>query len=164
MIWNGHMFVTSDHHFFHKNIIEYESRPFKDVEEMNKVMIEKWNSVVSDDDTVIHLGDFALTSFDNTKEVFDQLNGNKYLIMGNHDKRRSKGWWERIGFIKVFPSLQIGDYILTHKPILKKDMPYGKVKNIHGHCHTKEYFGNDDSRYKNVCVENTFYFPILLFV
>ena len=27
---------------------------------MNDMLVENWNSVVSDDDTVFHLGDFAL--------------------------------------------------------------------------------------------------------
>lgn len=53
------VFFTSDHHFGHKLIIDFESRPFNDVEQMNEVMIESWNSVVNPDDKVFHLGDFS---------------------------------------------------------------------------------------------------------
>ena len=50
-----------DHHFFHKNILEYEpiARPFASVEEMNEAMVERWNSVVKPYDKVYHLGDFC---------------------------------------------------------------------------------------------------------
>lgn len=55
-----HTFFTSDTHFGHANIINLCNRPFKDVNHMNNMLVENWNSVVSDDDTVFHLGDFAL--------------------------------------------------------------------------------------------------------
>ena len=53
------VFVTSDLHFGHKNIIKYENRPFKDVEEMDQKLIENWNNKVGKDDTVYILGDFS---------------------------------------------------------------------------------------------------------
>ena len=63
------IFITADHHFNHKNIIEYCDRPFKTVEEMNNTMIEKWNNKVGKDDLVIHLGDFALGNKEKVKET-----------------------------------------------------------------------------------------------
>ena len=50
---------SSDSHFHHRRIIEYCSRPFPSVEEMNQVMIERWNEVVKPDDIVYHCGDFC---------------------------------------------------------------------------------------------------------
>lgn len=35
------LFFTSDHHFGHANIIKFCNRPFKDVDEMNEVLIER---------------------------------------------------------------------------------------------------------------------------
>ena len=54
------IWFTSDTHFSHCNIIKYCNRPFKDVDEMNKILIQNWNNVVRPDDIVWHLGDFAL--------------------------------------------------------------------------------------------------------
>ena len=44
------VFFISDHHFGHKQIINFETRPFEDVDVMNASMIESWNSVVGKDD------------------------------------------------------------------------------------------------------------------
>ena len=80
------IFVTSDTHFSHVNIIKYCNRPYASVEEMNNALIDNWNSVVKNDDLVIHLGDFALgRTIQDIKKHLDKLNGNKILILGNHD-------------------------------------------------------------------------------
>lgn len=62
------VFFTSDHHFGHKLIIDFESRPFSGVEEMNRTMIENWNSVVGEGDTVFHLGDFSFMNLKRRRE------------------------------------------------------------------------------------------------
>lgn len=79
------VFFISDTHFMHKNIIDYCNRPFKDVDEMNSVLIENWNFIVNPDDYVIHGGDFCLGSKSSWAYLLDKLNGKKYLTAGNHD-------------------------------------------------------------------------------
>src|SRR3989338_4547577 len=96
------IFITADHHFNHKNIIEYCKRPFKTVEEMNNTMIEKRNKKVGKDDLVIHLGDFALGNKEKVGEIRKMLNGKIILIKGNHDRVNE-------GFIVVRDSIQIGN-------------------------------------------------------
>lgn len=49
-----HTFFTSDTHFGHANIINLCKRPFRDVNHMNDMLVENWNNVVTDDDTVFH--------------------------------------------------------------------------------------------------------------
>ena len=78
-------YVTSDLHFGHTNIIEYENRPFKDVEQMNNYLIEIWNEKVKVDDIVYILGDFSWYNGIKTNEILEKLNGQKILIRGNHD-------------------------------------------------------------------------------
>ena len=79
-----HTFFTSDTHFNHANIISFCNRPFKDVEQMNEVMIANWNHVIGKDDSVFHLGDFCLGGAAEWTKILDRLNGKIYLIMGNH--------------------------------------------------------------------------------
>ena len=130
------IFFTSDQHFFHKNIIRYCNRPFLDVGEMNYVLVQKWNSVVQDDDLVYVLGDFAFTSPSKITALLRQLKGNKILILGNHDNTYKKNKWERMGFFRVLEreNIAIGgkDIELNHYPV------YDPNKWVlHGHIHTR---------------------------
>ena len=80
-----HIWVTSDTHFNHANIIKYCNRPFSSVEEMNETIIANWNKVVSERDIVYHLGDFALGDKSLIPNILRRLNGCIKVIMGNHD-------------------------------------------------------------------------------
>lgn len=81
----NNIFFTSDHHFGHANIIKFVQRPFADVDEMNAEMIKRWNEKVGKDDTVFHLGDFALMPSGKVRQLREQLNGKICLITGNHE-------------------------------------------------------------------------------
>jgi calcineurin-like phosphoesterase family protein len=78
-------YFTSDNHFDHKNIIQYSNRPFKNLDEMNVTMVEKWNSIVTNNDTVYHLGDFTLGDIRHFTKWVSQLNGNIKILPGSHD-------------------------------------------------------------------------------
>lgn len=95
------VFFTSDHHFGHNLIIDFESRPFAGAEEMDKVMIANWNAVVGKEDTVFHLGDFSFRNQEDTRSIVAALNGYKILILGNHDRGRGRNWWLEAGFDEV---------------------------------------------------------------
>ena len=80
------LFFTSDLHFYHKNIIDFCSRPFENVQHMNEMLIVNWNAIVEPDADVIIAGDFIFSSqLEMLKNILDQLNGNKILVLGNHD-------------------------------------------------------------------------------
>ena len=85
------IWFTSDTHFNHNNIIRFCNRPWNTVEEMDKALIENWNSVVKPDDIVFHLGDFAFAPNSKWKTLLQALNGKIYLIVGNHDEIRYPG-------------------------------------------------------------------------
>lgn len=77
-------FYTADEHYFHKNIIEYQNRPFSSVKEMNETLIKNHNSVVGPKDTTYHIGDMVFGS--HWMEIVPRLNGSHVLIIGSHDK------------------------------------------------------------------------------
>jgi len=81
MIW-----LTSDLHIFHGNIIRYCNRNYASVNEMNEALIKNWNAVVSPEDIVWNLGDFAFCSYDQFIKLLSRLNGKINVILGNHDK------------------------------------------------------------------------------
>lgn len=85
------LYLTSDTHFFHKNIYGPEGfvptrTHFSTVEEMNDTIIENWNNKITQHDTVIHAGDVSLHA--RPQILFDllrKLNGNIEIVLGNHD-------------------------------------------------------------------------------
>ncbi len=79
----------ADTHIDHDNIRRLSNRPFNTVEEMDKTIISNWNSRVTDNDDVYILGDFSYKS--KAPIVYlKQLNGRKYLIVGNHGSKLLK--------------------------------------------------------------------------
>jgi calcineurin-like phosphoesterase family protein len=77
---------TSDLHFGHANVIQYSSRPFADVDEMNEALVDNWNARVAPDDTVWVLGDVAMGKAHETLPFVELLAGRKILVAGNHDR------------------------------------------------------------------------------
>ena len=132
------IYFTSDLHFGHKNIIRFDNRPFTSVEEMDKVLIERWNNKVTDEDTVYILGDISWYDDQKTYEIFSQLRGRKILIQGNHDKvnGKTKECFEEICFYKEI-NLPGGSVhiILCHYPIMFfNNHNYGTFM-LYGHVH-----------------------------
>ena len=75
------IYFTSDTHFGQERTLVLSKRPFTSVEEMDRIMIANWNSIVKHDNIVFHLGDFG------NYEVAKQLNGDIYLILGNYERK-----------------------------------------------------------------------------
>lgn len=149
------IWVISDTHFGHENIINYCNRPFKNLHEMHDYMITKWNSVVKDGDKVYHLGDVY---FSEKGRILDKLKGKKRLILGNHDDVKdnyTQKIFSKILMWRMFPEFGL---LLTHVPVYDKMFNQKIMKNIHGHIHNNQYI--TDKRYKNVSVEVIDYTPI----
>lgn len=126
-------FLLSDHHFKHEMIIKYCSRPFESTREMNRYMIEKHNSVVSDNDICYFLGDFCFThAWRDVEGILKQMKGIKHLILGNHDKLYAFDYIES-GFTSVHTSLMIDNFMLIHDPAVGG--VFKNMKIIHGHVH-----------------------------
>lgn len=80
------IYITSDYHSFHENIIKYCSRPFSSAIHMNEVLAKNTNNIVRADDTLYHLGDWAFGGITHAESFRDMINcRNVYNITGNHD-------------------------------------------------------------------------------
>lgn len=132
------IYVCSDLHFDHKNVIVYDERPWPDVESMNAGLISRWNATVMNTDTVYMLGDVGFCGHDRMKDHVSKLNGYKILVRGNHDRGRKFEWWEEVGFDEVYNSyvLTVGDTTvhLMHEP-LETWPNYPKHFYVYGHVH-----------------------------
>ena len=134
-------YFIADHHFNHKGIIEACDRLFKDVWTMNAYMIDMWNAVVKDGDLVYHLGDFAFPNKGNgtdVKDIIKQLNGQIYLVKGNHDDKNIK-LFEGL-FVKIvdiaYLRLDTGERVmLCHYPMLTWRRSCHGSLHLHGHEH-----------------------------
>ena len=136
-----HTFFTSDTHFNHANIVKFCNRPFKDVEQMNEMMIANWNSVIGETDTVFHLGDFCLGGAAEWTKLLDRLNGKIYLILGNHDlKNIRQGFISRFEHVAMQMHIEVGKQriYLNHYPFLCFEGGYKEVWQLFGHVHTRK--------------------------
>lgn len=131
--------ITSDTHFGHRNIIEYCSRPFSSINEMDEALISCWNAVVKPNDIIYHLGDFTLKKY--ADEYLDQLNGKILFIPGSHDY-----WLKKVdlnkykGKLEILPQLYsiklFGERIvLCHYPLASWEASFHGSLHFHGHSH-----------------------------
>ena len=142
------IFFTSDTHFGHSKPFLFEPRGFTSADEMDEVIIERWNNIVSPNDIVYHLGDTMLNNNDNGVRCFKQLNGQIFLIWGNHDTEARRnliaqecmhkvigGWYAWVikhGKQSIF---------LSHYPTITSNFDQKHfsqhVINLHGHTHQR---------------------------
>lgn len=134
------IFFTSDTHFLDFRQVEIAGkkihlflRPFKTIEEQDELIISNWNSIVSEEDTVWHLGDF--TTVVEGLEFRHRLNGKINLIRGNKEDIFSDEL-----LLKYFDTLQReaavtlsnGETLnLVHYPVLAKENQFNLVGHVH---------------------------------
>lgn len=158
------VFVISDLHLGHANIIKYCNRPFSNVYEMNKALVYNWNSTIRKDDIVYFLGDLAYGRNSSTDRWLHKLNGKIIFLKGNHDESNS---------IELLDHLIVESdgfkFYLTHDPANIPNNWNGWV--IHGHVHnnSRDYdikrkypYINYAKKRVNVSVELTNYKPLKL--
>ena len=129
-------YYIADNHFGHTNIIKHDNRPFENASIMDEVMINNWNNVVKENDTVYMLGDFSWHDEEGTISVLDKLVGQKVFITGNHDVI-SDNIANR--FISVHDYLEITDgkekVIMSHYPMLFWNGQFDDTVHLYGHVH-----------------------------
>jgi len=159
------VFLISDTHFGHeKTCTTFKRadgsplRPFKNAEEMDEEMVERWNDRVRPGDKVYHLGDVVINR--KSLNVLRRLNGDKVLIKGNHDIFKLNDYTEHFRDIRGYHVMN--GMILSHVPVHPNQL-YRFGCNIHGHLHANRVMLNDniDPSYYNVSVECIDFAPIL---
>ena len=168
----ANIFFTADLHFGHKNILLFENRcrcdketletrPFKDVSEMDNYIIQRWNSTVDKTDTVFIAGDLSFYDKEKTTNVVQRLKGTKILIKGNHDTK-SNQWYRDVGIKEVsgYPIIVNEWFAIQHEPptFYNEHCPYFY---IYGHVHNCEMYQTYTKRSCCVCVERHDYTPVL---
>lgn len=142
-------FFTADQHFNHANIIKYCDRPFRTVDEMNRVMIERWNSAVAEEDLVYFLGDFGFfRSVEEASELIHALHGDIIPIFGNHDKKevRKADWCvtnQNQQILEINAELEGSDpaaidsipVVMCHYPLASWNKSFHGSLMLHGHTH-----------------------------
>lgn len=133
-------YFIADLHFGHKNVLSYDNRPFTTVEENDQALIYNWNCAVGITDDVWILGDISWYPATKTIEIFNQLNGNKHLCVGNHDTKLLRNRDVQKLFVEIvdYKEIQLDSkngIILSHYPIpCFKNHYYGWV-HLYGHVH-----------------------------
>lgn len=157
------IWIISDTHFYHENIIKYCHRPFANAKQMNEYMVTKWNETVKDGDKVYHLGDVYMGNHhgeDTPLNLLSQLKGQKRLILGNHDNGKDQVLqkvFKKIDVWRMFPEFGL---LLTHVPVHESSLSNGmgrELLNVHGHIHQNP---SPSANHMNVSVEQIGYKPI----
>ncbi len=140
-------YYISDLHFFHQALNQHmDKRGFDSVEMMHQYMISKWNAKVRKNDDVVILGDFSIGKGKETNEILEQLNGELYLIQGNHDKYLQDKSFHAERFHWIDSYREVNDekrkVILCHYPVFCYNGQFHKDKNgnpkaymLYGHVH-----------------------------
>ena len=132
-------FFTSDSHFGHDNIIRHCKRPFQDGAQMDRALMNAWDSVVSPGDVVYHLGDFSLRPAETIQGLLKKLHGTKHLIVGNHDwttgmeGSRLQGWASMREMAKI--SVDGQSVFLCHYPMREWPGMWQGTVHLYGHVH-----------------------------
>jgi calcineurin-like phosphoesterase family protein len=159
------IFFTGCPHFNHTNIIKYCNRPFSSVKEMNQTMIQNWNRVVHKEDDIYVLGDFALCcTIDWVHDLLKTLNGEKYFITGNHDRRfiHRSLFRDKFHFVKRQHIMDIlGSHILlTHSKQFTKDNSWNINLYCHNHAKTNEFTKINGVLYYNIGMDGNNFTPV----
>ena len=126
-------YFTSDTHFNHAKILSICRPMFSSIEEMNEVLISRWNERVKRGDTIYHLGDF---SWKDGEPIIRRLNGQKFLIRGSHDSEgeRLKKYWNQITPMK---EIKVDNQIvvLSHCAMRVWEKSHYGSWHLYGHSH-----------------------------
>ena len=143
------IYYTSDLHFGCTN--KYENRS----KETDRLIIDNWNSIVTNGDDVYILGDIGKIGKNQDNEYICQcisvLKGRKHLILGNHDKELKDIRLRQL-FVEVCDYKEIRDpyagenVVMSHYPILMWNEQHKEWIHLYGHLHNS----HEETFYQNM--------------
>jgi calcineurin-like phosphoesterase family protein len=127
------IFFTSDTHFGDHRVLNLYPRPFKDLSEMEEILVQRWNAACRPEDEVWHLGDFARTPAIEAN-VLPRLNGRKHLLVGNNDSPVGGEGWQSV---QTYAEIERDGIflVLCHYPFRSWNRQHRGAWNLHGHSH-----------------------------
>lgn len=133
-------YFIADTHFGHENVLAFDNRRFKTIQEHDAALLENWNNAVGMDDEIFILGDISWHGATKSCEIVRSLNGIKHFIVGNHDKRLLKNREFQSLFVEItdYKELSFSDgkgIVLSHYPIPCFNHHYYGWYHLYGHVH-----------------------------
>lgn len=131
---------TSDLHFGHARVIEHARRPFASVDDMDAALADNWRRAVAPGDRVYILGDLSFHKPDRTLSIVSSLPGQKFLILGNHD-RIDGAKWEAVRrcfvWIRPYEEIAVDDQkiVLLHYALRVWNRSHHGSWHLYGHSH-----------------------------
>ena len=182
------LFFTSDTHYGHSNICrattnwtdaDSVTRDFKSLDHMNNTIVDNINSIVGENDVLIHLGDWSFGGFENIAEFRSRIVcKNIHLTYGNHDHhiRRNKDDIQSIfSSTQDYMHLDIRrpsdrgkgvmdkfSFICMHYPIASWDSMNANMIHLHGHTHLPKHLRIADGRAMDIGTDGNDLEPISL--
>lgn len=159
-------YIIADTHFGDPSIITAIGRPFENIHQMDRFIIDRWNSVVTKDDDIIVAGDFLALPRENKKKyvekILSSLNFKTLeLVVGNHDTEElmeiMKDFSKNINIYR-YPIVKDNFWIVSHEPMFVNDRTVWV--NIFGHVHNNPSYRDISSRSMCVSAERIDYTPI----
>lgn len=148
MSLNTKFWITSDSHFSHNAILDFErGKKFKTIQEHDEFILSCWDSWMTKADKAngifVFLGDFGKPSpefFEKIKEVFSKHPCGKFAVLGNHDKDYEYALMSRLfDVVSDYPHYIDKRVVISHMPQPVFD---NVTLNIHGHTHASQLQGN----------------------
>lgn len=105
---------------------------------MDEALIENWNRCIKRNDRVYHLGDFSFYNAKDTEVILRRLNGQKHLILGNHDRFASNSEVEKyFKSISQIKDIRVGKQriVMCHYAMLSWNVMHHGSWMLHGHSH-----------------------------
>lgn len=135
-------YYSGDWHLGHNNIIRYDGRPFKSVDEMDGTILSNVRAQLKHGDNLYYVGDFALSKIKGLAEGYMKAladsGANLFFIRGNHDRSDTIKLYRDYGFyLGDMAEIQYGDQliVLCHYAMRVWNKSHHGSWHLYGHSH-----------------------------